>query len=863
MAPGAERSAERTRGAAVPILVVEDDEGLSSLLVRRLGRDGWAASGVATGAEALAVIERAAPAGPLPLLLLDFRLPDMSGRDLIERLHAQDLRPPFIFMTGFGSEALAVEMMKLGALDYLTKDSALLDVLPHAVAHAASAITREQRLAETERALQAAAEEWRATFDGISDVVMVVDAQHRVQRANRAAARFVERPFSELLGCSFWELVHGRAEPVPECPLSKVGVTLRAEVGVLRRGDRWIRATADPLLDDRGGLRGAVCILADITEAQEAQEALRAAVARIDHLNRVLLSVRNVSQLITKARDPDPLLRSICAVLTETRGYHSAWIALLDEAGHVATLHTSEHAHPCLKRHEDMLGLKRLGPCGQEVLTGGALLVMSAPAAPHDCWLRSEASRCMLFARLQHEQRVLGVLAVASPQDHAADDVERALFSELANDVAFAIVSLERDRARRRAEAALGEQLDLLQVLINSIPNPIFYKGADGRYLGCNEAFTEVVGRPMEQIVGLTVHDVASPELAERHEQADRALIEDGGVQVYDSRVRYADGVMHDVLFTKATFARSGDRQGGLVGVMADVGRQRRLERELRHAGKMQAMGRLAAGIAHEINTPLQFVGLSVDFLRDAFGGLTSLLESHQRLAHAAHAGEPLSAALVDLAQAEQDADLEFVQEQLPKAFARLADGLERVTHIVRSMKDFAHPDFGRHEPADLNRALLNTLTIARAEYKRVAELEMDLGELPPVWCHVGELNQVFLNLIVNAAHAIVDRDGDAGVRGHIVVRTRLVGDHVEVSVSDDGVGMDAALQERIFEPFFTTKEVGRGTGQGLALAHNIVVDRHRGELTVQSTLGVGTVLTARLPVGGPVPMQRRTPRPD
>jgi signal transduction histidine kinase len=173
-----------------------------------------------------------------------------------------------------------------------------------------------------------------------------------------------------------------------------------------------------------------------------------------------------------------------------------------------------------------------------------------------------------------------------------------------------------------------------------------------------------------------------------------------------------------------------------------------------------------------------------------------------------------------------------------------------RVTNLVRAMKEFAYPDAPEHVPADLNRAIETTIAVARNEYKYAAALTTHLGELPSVLCNVGELNQVFLNLIVNAAHAVQDAGKDA-MSGRIDIETRANGEMAEISVADNGCGIPAANLAKIFDPFYTTKEVGRGTGQGLAIARSIVVDRHGGELDVQSSPGVGTTFIVRLPVRG------------
>ncbi len=274
------------------------------------------------------------------------------------------------------------------------------------------------------------------------------------------------------------------------------------------------------------------------------------------------------------------------------------------------------------------------------------------------------------------------------------------------------------------------------------------------------------------------------------------------------------------------------------------------MESELRQAQRLQAIGRLAAGIAHEINTPVQFVGDSLTFVRDALAELTKLVEQDQAVIARLIAGEPVHELATAAAAAAADVDLPYLQQHLPLAIGRSMEGLDRVATIVRSLRTYAYPDRSEMASCDLNQAIASTLTIARNEYKYVAELETDLGELPLVTCHVGDVNQVVMNLIVNAAHAIADVVGSSGAKGRLTVKTRRDGLDAIVTISDTGGGIPASVREHVFEPFFTTKSLGKGTGQGLAIARALIVEKHRGALTFE-TGATGTTFTIRIPIKG------------
>jgi signal transduction histidine kinase len=269
---------------------------------------------------------------------------------------------------------------------------------------------------------------------------------------------------------------------------------------------------------------------------------------------------------------------------------------------------------------------------------------------------------------------------------------------------------------------------------------------------------------------------------------------------------------------------------------------------ELMQAQKLESVGRLASGVAHEINTPIQFVGDHVQFVQEAFADVARILDLYRQPPAGGDATPEAVAGRERLRAAEVEVDLDYLLANVPQALRSAREGIERVATIVRSLKEFAHPEQKEQAPADLNRALATTLAIARNEYKYVATVETDYGELPPVTCHLGELNQVFLNLIVNAAHAIEELGGEG--LGLIKIASRHEGDCVHVTISDTGGGIPPGVRERVFDPFFTTKPVGKGTGQGLAIARSVVL-KHRGDLRFDTEVGQGTVFHLRLPIAG------------
>ena len=276
-----------------------------------------------------------------------------------------------------------------------------------------------------------------------------------------------------------------------------------------------------------------------------------------------------------------------------------------------------------------------------------------------------------------------------------------------------------------------------------------------------------------------------------------------------------------------------------------------RLDERLAKAQKLESIGELASGIAHEINTPIQYVGDNTRFVQGAYSDLSDVFEQCQTLIAAAEANEALDLPVEKLGKTLEDADLEYLQEEIPSAIQQTLEGVDRVANIVRAMKEFAHPGASELTRTDLAKAIENTAMVARNEWKYVADLQTDFDpELAEVPCLPGELNQVLLNMIVNAAHAVAESLGESPEeRGKITVATRLAAPNAEIRISDSGCGISKDNLERIFTPFFTTKAAGKGTGQGLAIAHSVVVEKHGGTISVESVVGEGTTFIIRLPL--------------
>jgi PAS domain S-box-containing protein len=374
--------------------------------------------------------------------------------------------------------------------------------------------------------------------------------------------------------------------------------------------------------------------------------------------------------------------------------------------------------------------------------------------------------------------------------------------------------------------------------MIDLIPAFIYAKDAHSRFTACNKLVANRMGVEPADLIGKTDFDFFPREHAERFFADEQALIQSGVPLINREEIAFdkTRGMDRIILTSKIPLRDEAGNLTGIVGTGFDITDRKDAEARMASSDRLESIGRLAAGVAHEINTPIQYLNDSVTFIRDGVGELLAYIDE----LHKATTARP-----------ENSEDVDYMREELPPALTRVAEGLSRITEIVRSMKVFSHADQREMGEVDLNCSVTSTLVVARSEYRDVADVETDLGEIPRVICHGGQINQVVLNLVVNAAHAIGDVLKKGGERGRIVVRSYVENDRVVISIADTGGGIPESIRARIFDPFFTTKEVGRGTGQGLSVSRNVVVKGHGGELDFITEPGAGTTFFVRLPIKG------------
>jgi PAS domain S-box-containing protein len=389
-----------------------------------------------------------------------------------------------------------------------------------------------------------------------------------------------------------------------------------------------------------------------------------------------------------------------------------------------------------------------------------------------------------------------------------------------------------------------------LSLVVEQSPVSVVIADLNGDITYVNRKFTQTSGYEAEEILGKNSRILKSESSSPADYQGLWEAITSGKEWrgVFHNRRKNGESY-----WESAVIRPLEDHDGTFSHFLAlkeDITEKLALEGQLRQSQKLEAIGQLAAGIAHEINTPIQYVGDNTNYFKDSWNHLSCLLAAGQRLREEVSRDAVSAATIESFDTCSRDADIEYLSVDVPRAIDQTLEGVERISRIVRAMKEFSHPGSQEKRAIDLNKAIETTITISRSEWKYVANVETQLDpDLPLVPCLAGEMNQVLLNLVVNSAHAIADTKPHDGSMGTITVSTRRDRDWVEVSVADTGTGIPENVRDRVFDPFFTTKEVGKGTGQGLMLAHTVVVKKHSGKIWFNSEMGKGTTFYVRLPL--------------
>ncbi len=658
----------------------------------------------------------------------------------------------------------------------------------------ARAVSFEKKRASSARKpeIESKDNDWELTFDAVPDAIMILDLKGIIKRINKAAALLFGIEMQKAPGRSFCHLpgFHDMLSRV--CPVVDGA---RAEPVVseeqLPHAEGWVQISQMPLYDKLGRQKGSVMVLRDITMHKRVEQALQKAELRYRDI------FTNAAIGIAQSTLEGRFLR-VNPALSSMLGYASPTEMV------IGIQNIREQVYADEKDRDHFL---------HNLMQHGRVVGFETRMRKKDGQIVWVALNCRLVKDDEENPRYLDTFI---------------------NDIT----------GRKEAEQAFQEQAQLLSGVLEGMEAAVFIVDMESHtIIEANAVAESLFGNKQEKILGRECTMLLASD-GKKHSCHELK----GPMRNIETTLELPNGEILPVQRTITPLEMGGKKL--IVETMIDISERKALERQLTYTQKLESVGELAAGIAHEINTPIQYIGDNTRFLQDAFGDLLELHnEANSILSNVGGSNNPESCK-VAFREALRKADIEYLSEEVPKAVQQTLEGVEHVSSIVKAMKQFSHPDTGESVLTDINKAIENTIAISRNEWKYHSQILTNLpDDLPLVECSPGDINQVLLNVLVNAAHAVTEAVGDSGDTGSIEISTCKQGDFVEISIRDTGAGIAPENRDRVFNPFFTTKEVGKGTGQGLAICYNIVVKKHAGSLDFHSTVGQGTTFYIRLPI--------------
>jgi PAS domain S-box-containing protein len=756
------------------------------------------------------------------LVLLDLALPDSDGLETVETFHNANSKIPVVVLTGLDSEETGLETIKKGAADYLVKGRGIKHQLAKSILYALERKRVEDEMQENERKV-------RAIFDHTSRFIGLTTPDGILIEANRTALTFAGIKDSDVLGKPFWETpwwthstqmqdkLRDAVKAASQGQLVRFEATHKAPDGNIH----YIDFSLKPVKDENGNVILLIPEGSDITERKQAEETQKRLVAIIE-------------------ATPDFV------------GFADA------KDKHIIYVNKAGRKMCGIGDDEDVtkLNIPDVHPEWANKMFAEEIL----PAAVRDGVWTGECA--FLNIRDRHEIPVLMVLS-----SHKASNGEVEVFSTISRDIT----------ERKQAEEVLRASEAKYRILLENLPQKIFFKDRNLVYVSCNDNYARDLKIKAEEIVGRTDYDFYPKELVEKYRADDKRIIETGKTE--DIEEKYIQDGQEACVHTVKTSVK--DDQGniiGLLGIFRDITHRKKAEEELcksekaaktaceqlekannelktmhsqmLQSEKLAAIGHLAAGVAHEMNTPVGFVASNFQTLESYVNKFKKLLEMYDELVKAIETSEKteLLNNAETITKLRDTMKMDFILGDLHELFNDSKEGLERVTNIIQNLRDFSRVDqtdsFGDY---NINDGIHTTLAVARNAIKYDAEVKTELSEVPVIFCNASQINQVFLNIILNAVQAI--RSQDRNDKGTITIRTYATDDEIACEISDDGPGIPAEIIPKIFDPFFTTKPAGKGTGLGLSISYDIIVNKHKGKILVDSTVGKGAKFTIKLPI--------------
>lgn len=774
------------------LLIAEEDLVTRTHIQHLLAKSGYDIVVAGDGLEALRTLQSDRPPS---LAIVGWNCPKLSGAEICRRINGHKNRRYIhvILLTTWRQQREVAAALEAGADDCMYKPVDMRELRLR--------LQTGSRII-LERALRDSQERLRSAFEQAAIAMALVDLKGNFIQINPAMCEFVGYTSEELQGKNIQFVSHPENRPSTAYLVSQLAKG-ELESGVFERrylrkdgSVAWALLTISLVRDECGNPAYLTDQFVDITQRKEAEQALQ----RSEALFRAI--VDNASDLIM-VRDLQYRCQYAGPALLSFLGYSSSELAGSD---------ASFIVHP-----EDQPALQQVVTLVREDQRSRVL----------------KLRYCRKDGTALHLETNIGLLRGPEGAPEGFVAVSRVIEDRL--------------RAEQELQAAYAET----ELFLQSVPSILIGLNGEGQITRWNRSAAEIFRLSSDQVLGRSIVDCGIKWLNPKMSQEVAHWLQTEFAHHADDLAYESQGQKRFLGFGvhRVKCEAGGPRRFIVSG--ADITERKNLELQLQQAQKLEAIGQLAAGIAHEINTPTQYVGDNTTFLKDSWQSIASLLNISLALRREAGSGG-ISQELRDKFDDQvKRSDLEYLLTEIPRALEQSLDGVQRVAKIVKGMKEFSHPGSEEKRAMDINKAIETTITVARHEWKYVADVATEFApDLPLVPCLIGEFNQAILNLIVNASHAI-EAAIAKGLRkkGKIVIRTRLEGSSVEVAVADNGIGMAPDVESRIFEPFFTTKSVGKGTGQGLSLAHTAIVNHHKGQIWFETEPDEGTTFFLRLPL--------------
>ncbi len=774
----------------ITVLLVDDDEDIRSTFSRHLSYMGYACKTACKGEEALGMLKEE----HFDITFIDIVMPGMNGIELLKKLRAENVDTIPIILSGQTEIKTAVEALKLGAFDFLQKPCPP-EIFELTIEKALKHNQAEQQILTATNLARL----WEMTFDAWPDLAWVVNNKKSIIQCNRTAAEHFGRSKEDIIGTACNDMICQNKKGLGRCPFE--------------------HACRD---DDLQPAKNSV----DIWGGHYETHAVPLSSAEDAATSGWLLIARNISSVKEAEKELQDQLHFLQELIDSIPNPIYYKDNNLDYIG-------------CNKAFSDYTGKQK------ENIIGKKAEDMNPQGVSREMTEKDQK----LVAEGGTQSYEISSAFPGKNQIHVI--FNKAAFTKSDGSIAGMVGIIQDVSERKKAEETTRKAKEDIERILSSITSILIQVGREGTILKWNKVAEETFGIPAENVLQKPFQKCEIPWDADAIDREIDRCLYTGDRRLNDIKYTRLDERPGFLGLTLNPIFDADGQPAGFLLLGTDITERRNMEIELTNARKLESIGQLAAGIAHEINTPTQYVGDNTRFLQEAFNDMFTLFDAHHQLLAAAKEQSLTPEMMNEIEQKIEDADISYLTDEVPRAIEQTLDGVENITRIVKAMKDFSHPGGQEKTMTDINKAIKSTITVARNEWKYVADLKTSLDTaLPLVPLLPGEFNQVILNMIVNAAHAIdyANRE-NPDAKGLITVATRHYGDWVEIRICDNGSGIPETIQNRIFDPFFTTKDVGKGTGQGLAIARTAIVEKHNGRITVNSTEGSGTEFIIRLPL--------------